>query len=341
MKMQLEGHMTGEIVHGLLAPGRIWSGKLTGLDVTFSHKAGSPECLVFQEEKWIRRLLRGLGFEIPYVPPGSYLKVEDEKWNVEVSINKEGVFWNAISTVTGRRFHRFSISFPLDFTNDLEEERKRILRLIVWHIGITLDEVGNLLNVEEYLTKQLESWRFRETNPPCELSIEHSDTEYSFTLKLDSEIRDFVIATVSYQIEEGTTREEVIEGFNSECENGWISQYDIVNMEEFTKQFNEVLENYDFSAHVDNDGIDAWHVSLYEEDGLLMWKAEDALGDEVDGGLLSDNAEWLMNESIEVLREVFKSDFKGMHGTIANLDDVLNDDLEEVIEEIREMHSPF
>ncbi len=242
MKRQLEGHKTGRVMHGLLAPERIWSGRLFELKIAFNHKAGSAECLVFQEEDWIRRLLRGQVDSLPSIPPGSYLRAGEEKWVVDVSINRDGVEWNAVSTLTRRRFNNFSITYSLDFTNDLEKEHERILELISKRLEITFDEISNLSEIEELLIDELERWGFGEISPPCELLIEHTNSEYSLILKLNDEGINHVITKDTYQIDKNDAKEMISEVFHDLYNNGWISQFNVVNVDEVNEQFNEVLE---------------------------------------------------------------------------------------------------
>jgi len=247
LKYQLENHMTGRKVHGLLASGRIWNEKLFELRISFDYRAGSAECLVFQEDDWIRRLLRGHGINLPSVPSGSYLKTKEEKWVVEIAINSEGVNWDAMSTLTGRRFNRFDIIFKLDFTNDFENELSRILEFITKSLEITTYEIKDFTNFEERLTYELEKWGYGESSPPCELFVELLDAGYSLILKLKSAEIDYEIANVIYQIVKNATWDEVSEGFYDAFNDGWISQLNITNPDEAKEQFNEIQNIFEFS----------------------------------------------------------------------------------------------
>ncbi|MDF1538398.1 MAG: hypothetical protein P1Q69_05805 [Candidatus Thorarchaeota archaeon] len=338
LKQQLEGCMTGRVVHGLLSPGRIWSGRLFELNFTFSHTAGSPECLVFQEEKWIRKLLRSHGVNLPKIPPGLYLRAEEEKWKVNISMtNNAEMSWSATSTLTEKQFSRFAIIAPLDFTNDLEKEQGRILDTIFQRIGVTSEKIYQFSKTKESTTDILESWGFGDTSPPCELSIEHNDSEISFVLKLKDVKDDYEVARATNQVDMNTSRETEEEGFYETLQDGWLSKFSIVNEEESRKKFSEVLVHMGFSDQDGGTRSSLLHLSLYVEDGCIKWMAKNEYGQAIDNGvLLEDAVEWFQTVSIEEFKEILKMNLKGIGGNIRNLNDVLEGEFEDIIDEIKE-----
>ncbi|MDF1537456.1 MAG: hypothetical protein P1Q69_00945 [Candidatus Thorarchaeota archaeon] len=341
LERQLDGYKTGREIHGLLAPRCIWSGKLYKLEVSFSHKADTPECMVFQEEKWIRLLLREFDHVLSSVPPGSYLRAEEEEWVVSITSGKREVGWYAISTATGKPFHPFYTTYEFDFTNDLKEEKGRILTLILERVGITLDEINNLQEAEKRLTKILEADGFGVTSPPCEVTIEYTDSQYSVILSLDSDIRSLEIRRESFDIDKTDTREKVEEGFSDLFSHEWSSCFNIINEEDANRQFKEALDSFGLSNSCDDpqdeDGTGPLQLRVYEEYDCLKWIVRDEQGEKVaDGVFLYDAVESISVYSIEEIRNLIEAEVKEMKERIANLDEVLESELEEVIEELGE-----
>jgi hypothetical protein len=253
VECQLRRNMTGREVHGLLAPGRIWIGKLYGLNVSFDFAAGSPECLVFQEDKWIRKTFRSHGVSLPAIPPGSYLRAGEERWYVEIEIYRDRVSWRATSTLTKKRISPFIESFAIDFRNNIEEECSRILDIVSKHIDISSDKISNVKAVNEYIADKLSAMGFGEENPPCWILIEHSSSELSISIGLGTGMDERIIEKVSYQIKDDITREEFSEVIYWEFDEGWLSQYNITNEEECDEQLNAALDSIKFIDASDAD----------------------------------------------------------------------------------------
>ncbi|MHA1883318.1 MAG: hypothetical protein ACTSUO_09780 [Candidatus Thorarchaeota archaeon] len=267
LRNQLENRMTGRMVHGFLAPGRIWSKKLFELKIIFNYKLGTTDCFVFQEEDWIRRVLREQGIvNLPSIPLGSYLRAKEEKWIVDILIDDRGVIWNATSTVTGRRYNRYTQIFKLDFTNKLENEHKRILEIITKNLEIVPAEISNLGKVEKHVTEMLEEWGFDELSPPCELFVELLSSGYSLNLKLKNEYIDYEILKETFQIDRNTTWEIIKEMFTDFFNEGWLSQFNIVNSDDVEEQFNKVQELLKSSDEDEQDDIEEHD----DEDSVLL-----------------------------------------------------------------------
>jgi hypothetical protein len=255
LKQQFRRNYTGRDLHGLLVSGRIWAGSLYEIEISFSHIAGSPDCLVFQEDKWIRMLLRGHGVSLPSTPPGSFLRAEEEKWDIEIEIGGNKVYWRAESTLTGRLFSPYIESFDLENSNNLEEERTRILDNISKYIGVSFDKINNIEYVEEYITDNLTAKGFGEDGVPCWLLIEHSTSKLTINVKVGTGIDERTVKTVTYQIDDDISREAFGETIYWEFEDGWLSGYNITNKEESDKQLHAALNRMKF-AHSSDDEYD-------------------------------------------------------------------------------------
>lgn len=342
LKKQMGKYMKGRDLHGLLSPRRIWSGRLYEINITFNHAPGSSECLVFQEEKWIRKLLRSFGVNLPQIPPGSFLRADEEKWIVEIStIEYDGVTWNAISTLTGKRFSYYSNKFPLDFTNNLEEELARILHSIMESIGVTPEKLHRYTEIEESLATELRSWGFGDSSPPCRLLVNHIDSEIHFVVKLRDlkGNREVARATIKADKIASKTREE--EQFIEELENGWLSHFVIVNEEESRKRFSEALDQMG-AINEDNDQdyeseIDLLTLHLYVEDTCIKWKAIDEQAQEVDEGvLLEDAVLWFQTVSLKEFRDLLRMNLNSIDKEIRNLNELVESDFVDIIDEVRE-----
>jgi len=339
LKRQLKRHMTGRMVHGLLASGRIWSGNLFALEIIFEHRAGSQECLVFQENDWIRRLLRERAIiNLPSIPFGSYLKAKEEKWSLEIDYSKGKILWRATSMLTKRYFNPFIKSIELDFTNSLAKEKERLLNIIARNIGIDVQGIYEVVEVENKIIEGLEGLGFGDDKPQVELKIEYSESKITFILVIAGTKDDRAIVSESFKIDEDATREDIDSIYIGLCDEGFISQFDVVNRSEAVDEFNRILDGLDFADRdysVESEPDAVLYLSLFTKDRVLQWEVRSDMDEVGDEGVF-DVLEWLETKTIESIKNMFKNDLKSYHDNIIDLEEVLDEEFEDLVAELND-----
>ncbi|MDF1540724.1 MAG: hypothetical protein P1Q69_17645 [Candidatus Thorarchaeota archaeon] len=334
--------MKGRDLHGLLSPRRIWSGTLYEINIAFKHNVGSSECLVFQEEKWIRKLLWDFGVNLPQIPPGSFLRADAEEWIVDISIiDNDGVTWNAISTLAGKRFSHYSNTFPLNFTNNLEEELARILDSITQCIGVTPEKIHRYGDLEENLVNELISWGYGDSSPPCKLSVDHMNSEIHFVVKLKDIKGNQEVARANIKVDKIASKTRDEEEFVEALENGWLSHFVIVNEEESRKQLSEVRDQLCVIDEDNNqdyeNGNSLLILRLYVEDTCIMWKAMNEHEQEVDEGvLLEDAGLWFQTVPLNEFKDLLRMNLNSIDKEIGNLNELVKSDFVDIIGEVKE-----
>ena len=104
VRKQLGRAMTGEEVNGLLAPGRLFAGRLYTLDFTQPTVSEMDESIAFHEERYIRMFLRSKGLHLKKLPLGTFLQITDQKWVVSIEWEDSYFKWKAQSTATSLSF---------------------------------------------------------------------------------------------------------------------------------------------------------------------------------------------------------------------------------------------
>ncbi len=97
--------LNGEQVYATLASGKIYSGSQKySFDLELIPEYGNSAFSVFQEDRWILRLLREQGMNLIGMPVGSFIVSKEEKWKVVVNVEKTHLTWVLISETTGRQY---------------------------------------------------------------------------------------------------------------------------------------------------------------------------------------------------------------------------------------------
>ncbi|MHA2069328.1 MAG: hypothetical protein ACXABY_33625, partial [Candidatus Thorarchaeota archaeon] len=95
IRKQLGKALTGEEVNGLLAPGKLYAGKLYTFDISLPAVSEKDESIVFHEERYIRMFLRHLGLPLKQLSPGTFLEVADQHWMISIDWDGSYFKWQA------------------------------------------------------------------------------------------------------------------------------------------------------------------------------------------------------------------------------------------------------
>ncbi|MFX0045710.1 MAG: hypothetical protein ACFE8Z_07670, partial [Candidatus Hermodarchaeota archaeon] len=164
VREQLGRPMTGEEINGLLAPGRLYAGKMYILQISKPTVSLMNKSIVFHENRYIRMLLRAVGLFLRPLEPGTFLKVSDQKWHVDISW--EGISylrWSAQSLLSGLYLDGPVHIIELVHGHDAQEECERLLDVITSHIPPS--QIVEYDDLEERVLSGLRNRGYSETSP--------------------------------------------------------------------------------------------------------------------------------------------------------------------------------
>jgi hypothetical protein len=244
VKRQLGRAMTGEEINGLLAPERLYVGKLYQLEISLPNVSEKDESVVFHEEMFIRMFLRSNGLILKRLNPGTYLNVLEQKWIVEVSWEDDAhLKWKAQSTVSGLFFRNGGNIIELTHGRGVEEECKRILGVIT--SNIPQEKIANYSELEEGVLSDLRSLGYTKTSPPCEVRvIESTRTVFSFGVyTVDGDSREPLVQfTIKATGEE--TPDSFIEEIDRSFSDGELSHFHLKNKKSFMRKITKWVGQY-------------------------------------------------------------------------------------------------
>ncbi|MFW9803861.1 MAG: hypothetical protein ACFFFC_14460 [Candidatus Thorarchaeota archaeon] len=240
VRKQLGFPLTGEAVNGLLAPGRLFTGRLYELALESPEVSERDESVVFHEDRYIRMLLRSHDVPLKPLEPGTYLKRDEERWRVELGWRNTYLLWRATSTLTGLHLTRYIQQHRLNFTLTLNEQMDAILTTFTEQM-----EEGKIMDLQQVKTslrEQLKSYGYRKACPPCILRVER--TEFGIRLEVVLKKKpDLVIDKHEFQINSSTDREKLETAIDELYgPDGWLGGYTIINQDQFDKQRNRLLD---------------------------------------------------------------------------------------------------
>ncbi|MFW9843001.1 MAG: hypothetical protein ACFFEV_00315, partial [Candidatus Thorarchaeota archaeon] len=231
--------MTGKEIFGLLSSGTIEQELITySVKILLEYEKGSRESYVYHEDNWIRRLLRDNDIILKRLPPGTFLR-DDEQWVVDYVIQDNNVEWTGISNLSGLRWMNKSFRFSLNPTLNYRSAKEVFLERIT--DVISQDIIYNYSELESKVEILLLNRGYGEQGPQCVLSISRRGNEFTIILTEDCVPQSHVISKNSFIIERTASRVEIVEGIYNEFDSGEFSKYNIVNVEEFMKNLEELL----------------------------------------------------------------------------------------------------
>jgi hypothetical protein len=235
VKRQLGRAMTGEDINGLLAPGRLYAGKLYKYEISLPIVSEKNESVVFHEDLYIRMFLRNKGLILKRLTPGTYLSVTRQQWMVDISWEDEAhLKWKAQSTVSELFFKGSHHTIRLTHGRGAEKECERILGIIT--SDISQEQIANYSKLKENLLSNLQDLGYTKTSPPCELRvIESTKSVFSFGIYfVESSSREpLLIITINATGENSS--DSLIQSFESSLSDGELSYHNIRNKDKFMK----------------------------------------------------------------------------------------------------------
>ncbi len=339
VRRQLGRAMTGEEVNGLLAPGRVYAGLLYLFDFSVPTVSEKDESVVFHEERYIRMFLRGKGMILKRLPPGTYLSVGKQKWMVDISWEDAYLKWKAQSTVSGLFFKGSHHTIELIHGHGAEKECERIMNIIT--SDISQGHIVNDTQVKEVVLLDLKGLGYSESSPKCELRvIESTDSSFSYGVypiegPLSGPLAEFTINATGDAVSS-------VDGIVISLSEGNLSHFTIRSQESFMKKLSSWVSDNVPVMGDEFEEPEEWEVTLYvdPETHGIHWKAEQEDSGTHQTGPLYDYRKVLLDDDIEevekILREIFEGDVVSELVYISNLDEVLEEQVPEVIRELRQ-----
>jgi len=236
----LSNLMTGEEIYKLLSSGTYENKDHTlSVEVWIDDSLERPDIYVYHEDSWIRSLLRKHNIFLNTLESGSFLRT-DERWELFFSPQKKIVFWNALSTVTGKKWSKFDKTYTLNPTLDLEKATEEFLEVITDIIpSHQIKEFNSLQNMIDNL---LASHGFGGSSPLCRLLVSHEDRKFTVKLIQIGGKEEVHLLTNEFSVSPEEPNEAVLNGLISEIESGGLSQYNIENTTEFLERVSYLLD---------------------------------------------------------------------------------------------------
>ncbi|MFW9887402.1 MAG: hypothetical protein ACFFER_04430 [Candidatus Thorarchaeota archaeon] len=345
VRRQLGKPMTGEDVNGFLSAERLYAGKLYLLEISLPDVSVKDESIVFHEDRYIRMFLRSRGLFLRRLEPGTYLRVSDQKWAVEITW--EGISylrWSAWSTVSGLPFSGSNHTISLLHGCSVDEEYRRIMGIITSEISEM--RIANRPELEAGLRSGLKNIGYSRFSPPCEIRvIESTKTTFVFGVYPVEAFRREPLMRRTIEAAGKESPDSLIEMIEAAMSDGDMSYYSIRNKESFMKKLTTWVNR---CVPVIEDTIEEpeeWEVTLSADmmKHEIHWEAKQYLTKAHRIGLLYDDKKILVKgnirDAIRDVREIVEEDLVPELGHISNLEEILNVQVPELIRELRRIES--
>ena len=356
VKRQLEKNMTAKEVYRVLGPGIIKSGGTYSLQLSFKPPMTQDESVVFRENGWLRRLLSDLGYKYAFAKVGSYLRIEQKRWRVKVTLRLDEMMWAMDSIPRGLPMDDTTRSMKLDFTNNVQEESARILSAI--SRDIPKDKIIGYHALVNDLRVQLRAYGFGKKSPPCRIDLKARGDELEYVLTLTSETRRLPVYDGRIKLDSQSTPESVIEGINEMLDEGELSAWNVPDRNGLQDQVEGVLEELGRPKETDiedeelggPEGIEVedeqegpmrWNVEVFEQNCCMMWTATDSnspkeIGPERWADDLKDLLAGTIAKKVKEFQDLFGSDIEKRLGVVDNRNEVLRKQIPKALRDIRQ-----
>ncbi|MFO7836224.1 MAG: hypothetical protein R6V83_06195 [Candidatus Thorarchaeota archaeon] len=195
--------------------------------------------MVLRESPLIAKVLAQSGYRSRTLLPGTYLRSAHHKWNIEFSLLEAYPAWSAHSNLTGEKWKNTSYTIELDYTNHLSDEVERILDSITTEIPLTEIEEPELLRAR--LRRYLKALGFTDDKIKVELLVSRNGETFTETVRrAQGDKRTFY--TYSYTVSKDTHRQSFMEGIEEDIDYGDVSEFEIVNIEEYLEKLGRLLD---------------------------------------------------------------------------------------------------
>ena len=341
VRKQLGRAFTGEEVNGLLAPGRLFAGKLYILEFMPPTVSEQDESIVFHEDRYIRMFLRTKGLHLKRLPPGTFLRVSHQEWMISIGWDGRYFKWQAHSTVSGLPLKCGNQTVEHVHGHGAQKECERLLNSITSQIPLA--QIHEYSRLEEQIIIGLKDRGYSKTSPACELRvIEQSDEVFRYGIFLTESSQGTPLESFTIEAGDPSDPEVVLEviaaGFNEED----ASAYNIRNVKQFMEQLSLWVHEHVPVVDWESEEPVEYEVTLALDDSMesILWEAErDGLGElkrgaiYYDPGALPDAG---IRETIREVREIFELEVVGELGEVSNLEDVMKRQIPELVRSLRE-----
>ncbi|TFG30351.1 anti-sigma factor [Candidatus Thorarchaeota archaeon] len=337
VRKQLDRPLTGEEVNGILAPGRLFTGRLYRFESTLPPLSEKDESIVFHEERYIRMLLRSKGLRLKRLPPGTFLHVPNQEWSISIGWDGKHFKWQAESTVSSLSFKGHDQTVELVHGLGAQEECDRLLNIITSQIPPA--QIHEYSELEEQVIMGLRDRGYSKKSPVCELRIiERTEQVFRYGVFLVADSQSRPLESFAIEAGEGCT-DTILEGITTGLNEGDASVYNIRNVEQFIEQLSSWVYEYIQEIEWESEEPSEYEVTLTLDDDKesIRWEVEP---DGHKGGVLYDDFKILLyaglREAIHQVREIFELDIVSQLGVVSNLEDVLTQQIPEMVRRIRQ-----
>jgi len=338
VRKQLDRALTGEEVNGLLAPGRLYAGKLYTFDLSLPEVSEKDESIVFHEERYIRMFLRNHELPLKKLPPGTFLKLAEQQWVVSIGWDDSYFKWYAQSTASGLFFRGNDQVIELVHGHGAQEECERLLKVITSQIPSA--RIFEYTELEERVLTGLKNRGYSKSSPACELRfIEQSESicRYGVFLVDGGE----PIITFSIEATGPMCADAILDGIVMGLADGDMSGYNIRNTEVFLEKMSLWVSANVQEIEEQSEEPEEWtvYLSIDINEAAIIWEAEVDESELSKRGVLYDDLKILLHGGIRAavreVRETFEVDIVSELGVVSNLDEVMKELIPEVVRSLR------
>lgn len=339
VRKQFAKPLTGEEVNGLLAPGRLYTGRLYIIDITPPQVSEKNESIVFHEERFIRILLRNLGLSLKRQEPGTYLEITDQSWRVSIEWDEPYFRWRAQSTLSALFLTGGNQTIELIHGHGADEECKRLLNIITSHIPQV--RIIDYTDLKERVLSGLKNRGYSKTSPECELKfIEQSESVCQYGIFLSDGSRSEPLLTSTVDATETRSADIVIEEIARGLVSSDLSGYNIRNTEIFLEKISTWVNKHVVEIEESEEPTE-WTVTLSVDvgSGEIYWVAEQESGNLRQNGVIYTDPEELQGlsqiKASEEVKCILEVEVVPQLGIIANLDEVMDEQIPDMVKSLR------
>ena len=340
VRKQLSRALTGEEVNGLLAPGRLYAGKLYIFDLSLTEVSEKDESIVFHEERYIRMFLRNHDLPLKKLPPGTFLQMAEQQWVVSIELDVPYFKWHAQSTASGFLFRGNDQIIDLVHGHGAQEEGERLLNVITSQIPSA--RIFEYTELEERVLSGLKNRGYSKSSPACELRfIEQSESICRYGVFLVDGAQREPFLTFSIEATEPMCADAILDGIVMGLAEGNMSAYNIRNTEVFLEKMSTWVSENVQGIEEEAEEPEEWTVNLSIDtnEAAIIWEAEKDGQEPSRRGVLYDDPKILLRGGIRAavreVRETFEIDIVSELGVVSNLNEVMKGQIPDVVRSLR------
>ena len=236
----LSSPLSGREVYGLLTTGKLrYKNQNYSIELGLGHNKDEPEFYSYNEDRWIRRLLKENDILLKPLAPGTFLQTLSESWSIQLNFSERTIEWVAISNVTGLPRTGMAITYTLNLTHNLQEVMQDFLESVSSHIDLT--KISNFPYAKSLLKTQLRNRGYGNKSPKCQLDVSLEDETIHVTLVLKEGKYPHIIGRESFLVRDEIEKQAFLEALYYRLNEGDLSMFNINNTEKFLEKINELL----------------------------------------------------------------------------------------------------